>query len=152
MSDRQKILLSIVILVLFSLLLFIMFSDNGLADLFKLKSEKDRLLQGNIRLKRENLTMYRTIERLKNDPEYIESIARKELGMIQKGEVILKPTPPSRKPTFDWCSSPTSRPTPKAFEYESVLDRDVSSLQFVPSVSEPPSASWISALRVTWKP
>ncbi|MDX2447026.1 MAG: septum formation initiator family protein [Desulfobacterales bacterium] len=94
MSDRQKILLSIVILVLFSLLLFIMFSDNGLADLFKLKSEKDRLLQENIRLKRENLTMYRTIERLKNDPEYIESIARKELGMIQKGEVILKPTPP----------------------------------------------------------
>jgi cell division protein FtsB len=37
--------------------------------------------------------MYRMIERLKNDPEYIESIARKELGMIQKGEVILKPTP-----------------------------------------------------------
>ena len=93
MSDRQKILLSIVILVLFSLLLFIMFSDNGLADLFKLKSEKDRLLQENARLKRENLTMYRMIERLKNDPEYIESIARKELGMIKKGEVILKSKP-----------------------------------------------------------
>jgi len=93
MSDRQKILLSIVILVLFSLLLFIMFSDNGLADLFKLKSDKDRLLQENTRLKRENLIMYRTIERLKNDPEYIESIARKELGMIRKGEVILKPKP-----------------------------------------------------------
>ena len=93
MSDRQKILLSIVMLVLFSLLVFIMFSDSGLADLFKLKSEKDRLLQENARLKRENLTMYRMIERLKNDPEYIESIARKELGMIQKGEVILKPTP-----------------------------------------------------------
>jgi cell division protein FtsB len=93
MSDRQKILLSIVILLLFSLLLFIMFSDNGLADLFKLKSDKDRLLQENTRLKRENLIMYRTIERLKNDPEYIESIARKELGMIRKGEVILKPRP-----------------------------------------------------------
>jgi len=91
MSDRQKILLLIVILVLFSLLVFIMFSDSGLADLFKLKSEKERLLQENIRLKRENLTMYRMIERLKNDPEYIESIARKELGMIKKGEVILKP-------------------------------------------------------------
>ena len=88
MSDRQKIFLSIVILVLFSLLLFIMFSDNGLADLFELKSEKGRLLQENARLKRENLTLYRTIERLKNDPEYIESIARKELGMIRKGEII----------------------------------------------------------------
>ncbi|MFC1876953.1 septum formation initiator family protein [Thermodesulfobacteriota bacterium] len=93
MSDRQKILLSIVILMLFSLLVFIMFSDSGLADLFKLKSEKDRLLQENARLKRENLTMYRMIERLKNDPEYIESIARKELGMIKKGEVILKSKP-----------------------------------------------------------
>lgn len=93
MSDRQKILLSMVIIVLFSLLLFIMFSDSGLADLFKLKSEKDRLLQENARLKRENLTLYRTIERLKSDPEYIESIARKELGMVKKGEVILKPKP-----------------------------------------------------------
>ena len=94
MSDRQKILLSVVIVLLTSLLLFIMFSDSGLADLFKLRSEKDRLLQENARLKRENLTLYRTIERLKNDPEYIESIARKELGMIQEGEVILKPKPP----------------------------------------------------------
>lgn len=93
MSDRQKILLSIVILLLFSLLVFIMFSDSGLADLFKLKSERDRLFQENARLKRENLTMYRMIERLKDDPEYIESIARKELGMIKKGEVILKPKP-----------------------------------------------------------
>lgn len=91
MTDRQKILLSIVSLVLFSLLLFIMFSDSGLADLFKLRSDRDRLIQENARLKRENLTLYRTIERLKNDPEYIESIARKELGMIQEGEVILKP-------------------------------------------------------------
>ena len=93
MSNRQKILLFIVILSLFSLLVFIMFSDSGLADWFKLKSERDRLLQENARLKRENLTMYRMIERLKNDPEYIESIARKELGMIKKGEVILKPKP-----------------------------------------------------------
>jgi len=86
-------LLSLVIVLLFSLLLFIMFSDSGLADLFKLRSEKDRLLQENAMLKRENLTLYRTIERLKNDPEYIESIARKELGMIKEGEVILKPKP-----------------------------------------------------------
>ena len=93
MSDRQKILLSLVIVLLFSLLVFIMFSDSGLADWFRLKSERDRLLQENARLKRENLTMYRMIERLKNDPEYIESIARKELGMIKKGEVILKPKP-----------------------------------------------------------
>jgi len=92
-SDRQKILLLFAILGLFSLLLFIMFSDNGLSDLFRLRGERDRLVQENIRLKRENLTLYRTIDRLKNDPAYIESIARRELGMIRKGEVILKTLP-----------------------------------------------------------
>ena len=97
MSDKLKILFSLVILGLFSLLLFIMFSDNGLADLFKLKSERDRLLQENARLQRENLDMYRTIERLKNDPEYIESIARKELGMIRRDEIILKPKSSEKK-------------------------------------------------------
>ncbi len=97
MSDRQKILLLFAILGLFSLLLFIMFSDNGLSDLFTLRSERDRLNLENMRLKRENLTLYRTIDRLKNDPAYIESIARRELGMIRKGEVILKPKPAPEK-------------------------------------------------------
>ena len=91
MNTKQKIFVGISILLLFSLLLFIMFSDSGLADLFKLKSDRDRLLQENEKLKQDNLSLYRTIERLKNDPEYIESIARKELGMIKKDEVILKP-------------------------------------------------------------
>lgn len=91
MNTKQRIFVGISILLLFSLLLFIMFSDSGLADLFKLKSDRDRLVQENERLKQENLSLYRTIERLKNDPEYIESIARKELGMIKKDEVILKP-------------------------------------------------------------
>ena len=91
MNTKQRIFLSVCILFLFSLLLFIMFSDSGLADLFRLKSERDRLLQENERLKQENLSLFRTIERLKNDPEYIESIARKELGMIKKDEVILTP-------------------------------------------------------------
>jgi cell division protein FtsB len=35
--------------------------------------------------------LYRSIERLKSDPAYIESIARKELGMIRKEEIIIKP-------------------------------------------------------------
>ena len=78
-------------MALFPMLIFILFSDKGLSDFFALKSERDRLLQENMRLKKENDALYRTIERLRNDPEYIESVARKELGMIGKDEVILKP-------------------------------------------------------------
>jgi cell division protein FtsB len=91
MDNKQKILISFCILTLFSMLLFILFSDKGLSDLFKLRSERDRLMNQNVQLKKENDTLYRTIERLRNDPEYIESVARKELGMIKKDEVILKP-------------------------------------------------------------
>jgi len=92
MGTKQKILLAGVVVALFSMLIFIMFSDKGLADLFCLKRDRDRLQQENTRLKKENDALYRTIERLRNDPEYIESIARKELGMIRKDEVILKPS------------------------------------------------------------
>lgn len=91
MSLKQKILLSVAILVLFNLLLIIIFGDNGLVDLNLLKKEKERLVDKNREFVRENLSLYREIERLKNDPEFIESVARKELGVIGKDEVILKP-------------------------------------------------------------
>ena len=90
MSLKQKILLSVAILVLFNLLLIIIFGDNGLVDLNLLKKEKERLVEKNREIIRENLSLYREIERLKNDPEFIESVARKELGVIGKDEVILK--------------------------------------------------------------
>ena len=91
MDVKQKTLIAFCILALFAMLLFSLFSDKGLSDFFALKSERDRLVHENIRLKEENDTLYRTIERLRNDPEYIESVARKELGMIKKDEVILTP-------------------------------------------------------------
>ena len=80
------------IIVLFSLLMFTLFGENGLADLFRLKTQKDILLKKNDELIRENLSLYREIERLKNDPEYVENVARNELGVIGKDEVVIKVT------------------------------------------------------------
>ena len=97
MDSKQKILVSLCIVTLFAMLLFSLFSDKGLSDYFELKSEKDRLVIENIRLKEKNDELYRTIERLRNDPEYIESVARKELGMIKKDEVILTPGKTAKK-------------------------------------------------------
>jgi cell division protein FtsB len=91
MDSKQKLLVLFCIVTLFAMLIFSLFSDKGLSDYFALKSERDRLVHENIQLKVENDTLYRTIERLRNDPEYIESVARKELGMIKKDEVILTP-------------------------------------------------------------
>ena len=91
MDSKYKILISLCIVTLFAMLLFSLFSDKGLSDYFELKGERDRLVLENIQLKEKNDELYRAIERLRNDPEYIESVARKELGMIKEDEVILTP-------------------------------------------------------------
>ncbi len=75
------------------MLLPIIFGDNGIADLRLLQTKRDHLIEKNETLARENVQLYHQIERLKNDPDYIESIARRELGMIGKDEVILKLRP-----------------------------------------------------------
>ena len=100
MNTKQNIFLALTILLLSSLFLFIVFGENGLVDLNRLKKERDNLLQKNEALTQENLSLYREIERLKNDPEYVENVARQELGVIGKDEVIFK-TPKSRKAKID---------------------------------------------------
>ena len=90
MGLRQKILLGFVIAALFSLLLFIVFGENGVVDFQLVKVKRDNLLKRNAVLSQENLSLYREIERLRNDPKYVENVARQELGLIGKDEVIFK--------------------------------------------------------------
>lgn len=90
MSFKKSILLALALITMFLLLFFIVLGENGLTDLHRLKMERDRLVQNNVKLKQENLSLYREINRLKNDPKYIENVARQELGVIGKDEVILK--------------------------------------------------------------
>jgi cell division protein FtsB len=97
MTRKLNILLSIAVLLLLALFFFIIVSEHGLADLRFIKKERDRLVEDSIRLSRENLTIGIEIDRLKHDPAYIESIARQELGMIGKDEIILKPQSQSRQ-------------------------------------------------------
>ena len=97
MSNAQKILLSLVTLVLLNILLVIIFGDRGLVEVGHLKGERDRLLQDNHTLKEKNLSLRREIERLKTDPAYIEHVARQELGMIGRDEVIVRFNSPGKK-------------------------------------------------------
>jgi len=91
MTKKQHILLSASVLCLLALLIFIIISDQGLADLRFLKNQRDLLVVENEKLARENKAIRIEIDRLKHDPEYIESIARQDLGMIGEDEIILKP-------------------------------------------------------------
>jgi cell division protein FtsB len=90
---REKVIFSVAILLMFSILLFILMGDKGLMDFNQLSQEKELLIQKNENLNQQNLIMYRQIERLKKDPAYIESVARKEYGMVGKDEIVVKLNP-----------------------------------------------------------
>jgi cell division protein FtsB len=96
MSKRQAILLCGSVLVLAALLLFMVFSERGLAELNLLRGERDRIAGVNRELVRENISLGVEIDRLKNDPSYIESVARREFGMVGQDELLVKPRRPYR--------------------------------------------------------
>lgn len=91
MTKRQRFILSITALLLAALFCFTIFSEHGLVDLNRLEQERDSLLENNEQLALDNLSLSVEIDRLENDPDYIEDVARRELGMIRKDELILKP-------------------------------------------------------------
>lgn len=90
MTKKQQITLALVFTAMFALMLVVIFGDNGMAELRRLRHTHQILVSENARLTQENIRMYSSIDRLQNDPEYIENIARQELGMIRPDELIFK--------------------------------------------------------------
>ncbi len=90
MNQRQKVMLAGTLIAMFIFLLVTLFGDNGLLDLRRLQHTHQTLLKDNARVTKENLQMYRSVDRLQNDPQYIENLARQELGMIRSDELVFK--------------------------------------------------------------
>lgn len=89
MDIKTKIIISGGILIIFGFLFVIGLGKRGAADLYQLKLERDRLQVANLKLQKKNRALYRTIERLKNDPDFVENIARTELGMTRRDEMVI---------------------------------------------------------------
>lgn len=83
-------MLGVISIAMFSFLLVVLFGDNGLHELRRLDRTHQQLLKDNELLTRGNMQMYRSVDRLQNDPAYVENIARQELGMIRSDELIFK--------------------------------------------------------------
>ena len=97
MTKKQGLLLGATLCFLIALLFFIVFSERGLADYNMMKKERDRIQEQNRQITQENLNLGVEIDRLKNDPKYIESVARRDFGMIGQSEILVKPQrPPDR--------------------------------------------------------
>lgn len=90
MTTRQRVIISLAGSVLLAVMFFIVFSENGLVDLNRLQQEHALLVEKNRRLGHENRNLGVEIGRLKNDPSYVEQIARRKLGMVGADEIVIK--------------------------------------------------------------
>jgi cell division protein FtsB len=70
---------------------FITFGKRGLIDSYTMKERLNILKEANRQLVLQNNAHKKNIILLKNDLSYIEMIARNELGMVKKGDIVYIP-------------------------------------------------------------
>ncbi len=90
MNKIHKIFISFTGVALFLFFWVIILGERGLNDLTKMKKERDVLVEKNEKIDHENRVLYKKIVRLKDDPKFIENVAREDLGMIGEDEIIYK--------------------------------------------------------------
>jgi len=88
MTNKEKMIVTAGMVMLFAFLFVIAFSEKGAVDLYQLHLKKVRIQRSGVALQHENRALYDNIQRLKYDGEFIENIARTELGMVGKDEMV----------------------------------------------------------------
>ncbi len=73
-----------------AILFMIVYSENGFNDWRGLCQDVRRIEAANQELDLANRELARTIERLKTDMDYIEHVARHELGMAADNEIVFR--------------------------------------------------------------
>jgi cell division protein FtsB len=85
----NKLLCAMAILFL-AYLGIIVFGSNGYLHLRGMRAELEQLKIQNASIEEENRALLQTVNRLKNDPVYIEHVIRKQLQMNEPNEIVFK--------------------------------------------------------------
>ena len=64
--------------------------DNGLMDLNRKQARLEKIQAENKRIERENQALYRRVNRLKNDPAYLEHVVRQQLHVLGEDQLVFK--------------------------------------------------------------
>jgi len=80
----------IILCFLGAIVAWLAFGERGLLRLYNAEMERQAHIDRIRRLAAENQALMEEINRLRNDIEYAESVARKELNLIKENEVIYR--------------------------------------------------------------
>ena len=70
------------------ILFFTVFGDKGVLRIFELKQDKEKIEERLAENRADNEKLKREIVALKSDRRYLESISRKDFGLVRSNEVI----------------------------------------------------------------
>tara|TARA_Y100001970_G_C14028706_1_gene747459 strand:- start:574 stop:897 length:324 start_codon:yes stop_codon:yes gene_type:complete len=89
-ATQKQFLQGLVLLICLSLIIVFIFGDHGLLKLYKIK-QKRKITQANIiELREEKEKAISEKNKIENDLDYIEKIAREKYKMVKPGEKIFK--------------------------------------------------------------
>jgi cell division protein FtsL len=85
----QKKYLAYLVIFVSAIVVFGVFGVRGLMNIYYLRGEREKVKTVNARLDEENKRLAEQINRLRhNKKEEVEKIAREELGLAKKGEIV----------------------------------------------------------------
>jgi cell division protein FtsB len=85
MLKNLRLLIIVVILILIFL--------PGFAKVQELKARLRDAEENIIKTQRRNAELEETIAKMRNSPEYLEIVAREKMGVVKKGETVIKIVP-----------------------------------------------------------
>lgn len=85
---NKKLIIILFTLIMGGLLTVAIFSQRGVLHMVRLKEELRQLEDYNSKLKAENFALKKEIEQLKYNSNYLEDLARDELGLAKENELI----------------------------------------------------------------
>ncbi len=95
--QRKRLLRISFIMIVFVLLWVVFAPGKGVYHLRQQKKQIARLVVDRQILIKQNDEMEKDIERLRNDQEYLEQIAREEHGMLKENEIVFDFTRKEKK-------------------------------------------------------
>ena len=92
-ETQRKFIRGVLLLIGATLVIIFIFGDHGLFQLYKLKQERKEVQKHITQLRENRETLIAEKNRLENDLEYIEKLAREKYRMAKPGEKVFKVVP-----------------------------------------------------------
>lgn len=90
--NKKKLFKSsfITLLLLVLIMAWLGFGKRGFLHLYRMEKKRQNYIERIQEVEKENQAIIEEIRRLKTDTAYLESVARKELGLVKEDEILYR--------------------------------------------------------------